>query len=41
MMDGKPVPVFTAAQWERTPSAWLVGRRPAEGADQFSSSSRS
>ena len=41
MMDGKPVPAFTAAQWARIPSAWLAGRRPAEGADRFSSSSRS
>ena len=27
MIDGKPVPVFTAAQWARIPSAWLAGRR--------------
>ena len=33
LVDGKPVPVFTAAQWARIPSAWLAGRRPAEGRD--------
>ena len=27
MIDGKPVPVFTAAQWTRIPGAWLAGRR--------------
>ena len=40
MIDGKPVPVFTAAQWARIPSAWLAGRRSAEGRDQSSHSSR-
>ena len=34
MVDGKPVPVFTAAQWARIPSAWLADRRPAEGAER-------
>ncbi len=29
MIDGKPVPVFTAAQWARIPAAWLAGRRGA------------
>ena len=32
LVDGKPVPVFTAAQWARIPSAWLAGRRPADDA---------
>ena len=30
MIDGKPVPVFTAAQWARIPSAWLAGRLGAD-----------
>ena len=29
MVDGAPVPVFTAAQWARIPSAWLAARRVA------------
>ena len=29
MVDGRPVPVFTAAQWARIPVAWLAARRPA------------
>ena len=33
LVDGKPVPVFTAAQRARIPSAWLAGRRPAEERD--------
>ena len=33
MVDGKPVPVFTAAQWARIPSAWLAGRLPASPPD--------
>ena len=28
LIDGKPVPVFTAAQWARIPGSWLAGRRP-------------
>ena len=28
MVDGAPVPVFTAAQWARIPSAWLAARHP-------------
>ena len=28
LVDGRPVPVFTAAQWARIPSAWLAARRP-------------
>ena len=27
LIDGRPVPVFTAAQWARIPAAWLAGRR--------------
>ena len=27
MLDGRPVPVFTAAQWARVPGAWLAARR--------------
>ena len=27
MVDGRPVPVFTAAQWARIPAAWLAARR--------------
>ena len=27
MIDGKPVPVFAAAQWTSIPPAWLRGRR--------------
>ena len=30
MVDRKPVPVFTAAQWARIPATWLAGQRPAE-----------
>ena len=30
LIDGKPVPVFTAAQWARIPAAWLAGRRRNE-----------
>lgn len=30
LIDGKPVPVFTAAQWARLPGAWLAGRKPPE-----------
>ena len=30
LIDGKPVPVFTAAQWARIPPAWLAGRRRNE-----------
>ena len=26
LIDGRPVPVFTAAQWARIPAAWLAGR---------------
>ena len=29
MVDGTPVPVFTAAQWARIPAAWLAPRRTA------------
>ena len=29
MVDGAPVPVFTAPQWARIPSAWLAARRAA------------
>ena len=29
MLDGRPVPVFTAAQWARIPRAWLAARRGA------------
>lgn len=29
MVDGRPVPVFTAAQWARVPAAWLAARRAA------------
>ena len=29
MVDGRPVPVFAAAQWARVPAAWLATRRPA------------
>ena len=29
MLDGRPVPVFTAAQWARVPGAWLAARRGA------------
>ena len=36
MVDGKPVPVFTAAQWTRIPGAWLAGRRPADERDHAS-----
>ena len=36
MVDGQPVPVFTAAQWARIPGAWLAGRRPADGRDHAS-----
>ena len=32
MIDRKPVPVFTAAQWARIPSAWLAGQRQATDA---------
>ena len=30
MIDGKPVPVFTAAQWASVPSGWLAARRGAD-----------
>ena len=33
MIDGKPVPVFTAAQWTRIPAAWLAGRRATDARD--------
>ena len=29
MIDGRPVPVFAAAQWARVPAAWLAARRSA------------
>ena len=29
LIDGQPVPVFTAAQWARIPGPWLAGRRRA------------
>ncbi len=29
MIDGRPVPVFTAAQWARIPKAWLAARAAA------------
>jgi len=29
MIDGKPVPVFTSAQWARVPEAWLAAHRVA------------
>ena len=32
MIDGRPVPVFTAAQWARVPREWLAARRSAGGA---------
>ena len=32
LVDGKPVPVFTAAQWARVPAAWLAARRREPGA---------
>ena len=32
MIDGRPVPVFTAAQWARVPREWLAARRSAAGA---------
>ena len=38
MVRGKPVPVFTAAQWARIPGAWLAGWRPADGWDHVSRS---
>ncbi len=37
MVDGKPVPVFTAAQWARIPTAWLAARRQAPLPDPSSS----
>ena len=37
MVDGKPVPVFTAAQWARIPGAWLATRRQAERASETAS----
>ena len=37
MIDGQPVPVFTAAQWARIPSAWLATRRQAERASEKAS----
>ena len=33
MIDGKPVPVFTAAQWASVPPGWLAGRRGADPED--------
>ena len=30
MIDGKPVPVFTPAQWTFIPPAWLRGRRQSD-----------
>ena len=38
MVDGKPVPVFTAAQWARIPGAWLAGRRRRMGGTHSSRS---
>ena len=29
LIDGQPVPVFTAAQWARIPGSWLAARRGA------------
>ena len=40
MIDGKPVPVVTPAQWAHVPAAWLAGRRRADGRDRSSQSSR-
>ena len=37
MVDGSPVPVFTAAQWARIPAAWLAARAPAPLRDPSSS----
>ena len=37
MIDGQPVPVFTAAQWARIPSAWLATRRQTERASETAS----
>ena len=34
MIDGRPVPVFTAAQWARVPREWLAARRSAAGAGE-------
>ena len=33
MIGGKPVPVFTAAQWASVPTGWLAGRRSADAED--------
>ena len=37
MVDGRPVPVFTAAQWARIPAAWLAAWRQAPLPDPSSS----
>ena len=34
MIDGRPVPVFPAAQWARVPREWLAARRSAGGAGE-------
>ena len=33
LIDGKPVPVFTAAQWASVPAAWPTGRRGVDARD--------
>ena len=40
MIDGAPVPVFTAAQWARIPPAWLAARRVAPPRNPSSPSPR-
>ena len=40
MVDGAPVPVFTAAQWARIPAAWLAARRTAPPRNPSSPSTR-
>ena len=37
MVDGRPVPVFAAAQWARVPATWLAARRPGPPRDPSSS----
>ena len=32
MIDGRPIPVYTPAQWARVPSAWLAARCDPDGA---------
>ena len=36
LIDGKPVPVFTSAQWARIPGSWFAGRRRGGAGDDRS-----